>query len=141
MLAVQVQTTRINRSLQAKLWKYESRSRRRAELFSQLLEEQTDRFDPAIEVRDVKLLVGSVQIVVGKTEAHHHGRNLQHVLEVGHDWNRAAGADEDRVFLEDIVQGFGGGLDVFVVGADHAAGPLLQTLMLVSMPFGVSFFT
>jgi hypothetical protein len=34
-------------------------------LFAQLLEEQTDRFDPTIEVRNMELLVGSVQIVVG----------------------------------------------------------------------------
>src|SRR6185437_5558016 len=45
-------------------------------LFSQLLEEQTDRLNPAMEVRDVKLLVRGVQVVVRQTEAHHHAGNL-----------------------------------------------------------------
>ena len=88
-------------------------------LLSQLLEEAADGFDPVVEVRDVELLVGGVQVVVGKAEAHHHAGNLQHVLEVGDDGNRAAAADEDRFFLERVVQGFGGGFDVGIVGADH----------------------
>ncbi len=54
-------------------------------LLAQLLEEQADRFNPAIEIWNVKLFVRGMQIVVRKTEAHHHGRNLQHVLEVGDD--------------------------------------------------------
>src|SRR6266849_3625568 len=58
---------------------------RQTELFSQLLEEQTDRLNPAMEVRDVKLLVRGVQIIVRQAEAHHDAGNLQHVLEVGHD--------------------------------------------------------
>ena len=44
--------------------------------------------------------------------------NLQVRFEVADDGNRAAGADEDRVLLEDVVQRFGGGLDVWIVGAD-----------------------
>ena len=42
------------------------------------------------------------------------------VLKVGDDGNRAAAANEDRLFLERVVQGFGGGFDVGVVGADYA---------------------
>ena len=45
-------------------------------LSAHLLKEQADGFDPAVEVRDVKLFIGSVQIVVGKPEAHHHAGNL-----------------------------------------------------------------
>ena len=73
-------------------------------LFAELLEEAADRFDPAVEVRNMELLVGRVQVVVGQAEAHHDAGNLQHVLEVGDDGNRTAAADEDRLFLEDVVQ-------------------------------------
>src|ERR1700680_3529108 len=52
-------------------------------LLAQFLEEQTDRFDSAMEVGDVKLLVRSVQIVIGQAETHHHAWNLQHVLKIG----------------------------------------------------------
>src|ERR1039457_4173615 len=57
-------------------------------LSPQLFKEQADRLDPAVKIWDVKLLVWRVQVVVGKPEAHHHRWNLEHVLEVGHDWNR-----------------------------------------------------
>src|ERR1700690_2849122 len=56
---------------------------------AQLLEEQTNRLDPAMEVRNVKLLIRSVQVVVRQAEAHHHTGDLQHILKIGHDWNRA----------------------------------------------------
>src|SRR5438876_11883373 len=39
---------------------------------AQLLKKQTDRLNPAIEVRDMKFLIGRVQIVIGQAEAHHH---------------------------------------------------------------------
>ena len=53
----------------------------------QFLEEQTDGLDAAMEVGDVELLVGSVQVVVRKAESHHHAGNLKHVLKVGDDRN------------------------------------------------------
>ena len=89
-------------------------------LLTQLFEEQADGLDAAIKIWDVKFLVGCVQIVVGKAEAHHHRRDLQHVLKIGDDWNRSAGANEYRFFLEHVVQSFGGGLDVSIVRADYA---------------------
>ena len=73
-------------------------------LLSQLLKEPDDALNPAIEVRDVKLLVGSVQVVVGQAKAHHHAGNFEHVLKIGDDRNRSAGADEDRIFLKDLMQ-------------------------------------
>src|SRR2546425_1872964 len=91
-------------------------SRRSTHLF----EEQTDGLDAAVEIWDVELLVGSVQIVIWQAEAHHHAGDLQHVLEIGYDGNRAAGADEHRLLLKDIVQRFCSGLDVLVIGANHA---------------------
>src|SRR5208337_3133270 len=93
-------------------------------LFSQLLEEAADGFDAVVEVGDVELLVGGVEVVVGKAEAHHHAGNFQDVLKVGDDGNGAAAADEDRIFLEGVVQGFRGGLDVGVISADDSGGTL-----------------
>ena len=69
-----------------------------------------------------------MQIVVRQTKAHHDAGNLQHVLEVGDDWNRPAGADEDRIFLEDLVQRLGRGLDVRVIGAHHARRTFAEDL-------------
>src|SRR5215471_880465 len=60
-----------------------------------LLEVPDNALDPAIEVRDVELLVGGVEVVVGQSETHHDAGNLEHVLEVGDDGNAAAGANED----------------------------------------------
>ena len=54
---------------------------------TQLLKEQADRFNPVVEVRNMELLVRGVEVVVRKAEAHHHRRNLQHVLEIGDDRN------------------------------------------------------
>jgi len=56
-------------------------------LASQILEEQTDGLDAAMEIGDVELLVGSVQVVVRKAESHHHAGNVKHVLKVGDDRN------------------------------------------------------
>src|SRR5258705_3132 len=86
---------------------------------SQLFKKQANRLNPAVKVRDVKLLVGGVQVVVGETEAHHDAGNLQHILKIGDDRNRSAGADEHRVFLEDVMHGIGGGLDIAVVGRHY----------------------
>src|SRR5260370_39611508 len=87
---------------------------------SELLEEANDRLNPAIEIWDVEFFVGSVEVVVGKAEAHHHAGQLEDVLEVGDDRDRSSGANEDRIFLKDLVQGFGGGLDKTIVGVHHA---------------------
>src|SRR5437667_2474972 len=95
-----------------------------------LFEEQTDGLDAAVEIWDVELLVGSVQIVIWQAEAHHHAGNLQHVLKVGYDGNRATGADEDRLLLKDIVQRFCSGLDVLIIDADHARRALSPHLDL-----------
>src|SRR6266852_3709815 len=107
-----------------------SRAITRSSSRSQLLKEPNDRLNPAIEVWYVKLLVGRVQVVVGQAEAHHHAGEFEHFLKVGHDGNGSAGADEDGVFLEDIVHGLGGGLDEAVVGADHAGRALAVDLDL-----------
>ena len=76
----------------------------------------------------MELFVGSVQVVVGQAEAHHHAGNFQHVLEIGDDGNRAAGADEDRIFLKDLVQRLGRGLDERIVGAHHARRAFAEDL-------------
>ena len=90
---------------------------------AELFEEPTDCFDSAVEIRDVELLVRGVQIVVGEAEAHHDAGNLQNILEVGHNRNRPAAADEHRVLLECVMQRLRRSLDVLVVGAHDARGP------------------
>ena len=87
---------------------------------TELLKEQTDRFNPTIKIWDVKLFVGRVQVIVRQAEAHHNGRSFQHILEIRNDGDGAAGANEDGVFLEDVVHSLCGGLDISVVGADNA---------------------
>src|SRR6266550_5714677 len=66
-------------------------------LSTQLLKEQTDRFNPPIEVWDMKLLIRGVQIVIGQAKAHHHARNFQYILKIRNDGNRPTGPNkEDR---------------------------------------------
>ena len=64
--------------------------------------ETHDRFDSAIEVRDMELLVRSVQVVVRQAEAHHDGRYLQRLFKGRHDRDRPPRADEDGVLAEDL---------------------------------------
>ena len=45
-----------------------------------------DRFNAAIQIRQMKLLIRRMQIVVGQTEPHHHRGNLQVPLEIPR-WN------------------------------------------------------
>src|SRR3954451_13312777 len=54
-------------------------------LSAQDREEADEGLDTAVEVRDVELFVRGVEVVVGKTHAHHYGRNLQFVLEIRDD--------------------------------------------------------
>ena len=39
---------------------------------AQFFKQENDGLDPLVEVRDVELLIGCVQIVVGQTKTHHH---------------------------------------------------------------------
>src|ERR1700692_24015 len=66
---------------------------------SQLLEKQTDGLDPVMEVRYVELFVGRVQVIVGKTEAHHYCGDFQSLIDIIDDGDRSAAADETRFFL------------------------------------------
>src|SRR5271157_802394 len=102
--------TRSERQI-AKLHSAEWRSpiaTRRARLLPvpQYLEEPDDRLNPTIEVRDVELFVGSVQVVVGQAHAHHDAGNLQVFVELSDDGNGAAGADVHRVLPKHLVHGF-----------------------------------
>src|SRR6202795_3030774 len=86
----------------------------------QLLKEQTNRFNPAMKIRNVELLVRSMQVVVGKPKAHHDRWNLQHVLKIGHDRNRPAGANKHGFFLERVMERLTRRLDEWVVGSNPA---------------------
>src|SRR5438067_6352848 len=85
---------------------------------SQLLEEANNRFNSAIKVRDVELLVRRVQIIIGEAETHHDGGYLQVLLKIPHNGNRAATANVDGLFVEDLLHRFGGCFYKFIVSAD-----------------------
>jgi hypothetical protein len=60
---------------------------RHQSLPAQLLKKQADRLNSPIEVRDMKLLIGRVKVIVRQAEAHHHAGNFENVLEIRHDGN------------------------------------------------------
>ena len=62
------------------------------------------RLNALVEVRNMELLIGSVDVVVGQSEAHHHRRYFQIVAELFDDGDRAAGADIHRFFVKHLVQ-------------------------------------
>src|ERR1035437_3738431 len=57
-------------------------------------------FDAAIEVRQVELLVGRVQVVVGESETHHDAGDPQVAVEDADDGDGTAAADVDRLLAE-----------------------------------------
>ena len=73
-----------------------------------------------LEVLEVELLVGGVDVVVGQAEAHHDAGHAEMAVEVADDGNGAAGADEDRLLAPDLMERARGGLDVRIVDADQA---------------------
>src|SRR5438105_13129241 len=107
-----------------------NRTNSRSLVLPQLLKKQTDRFNSPIEVRYMKLLIWRVQIVIGQTKAHHHAGNLQHILKIRNDRNRATGPNKYCVLMKNFVHGLGCGLDVFVVRAHYAGRSLAPDLDL-----------
>ncbi len=85
-----------------------------------LLQKADQRLDSELEVFEIELFVGGVDVVVGQAEAHHHAGQAEVAVKVADDRNRPAGADEDCVFAPDLVEGAGGGLDVGVVDRNEA---------------------
>ena len=69
---------------------------------SHFLKEPANGFNPVMEVWNVKLFVGSVQIVIGQAEAHHDAGDLQTILKVSDNGNRTTAADEYGFLLEGI---------------------------------------
>ena len=86
-----------------------------------------------------KFLVRSMQIIVRQSEAHHDAGNLQYVLKIRDDRNRAPRPDKYRVLLESVVPGLGSTSMYSLSVLTTHAGPLLQTFTFVSIPFGVFF--
>src|ERR1041385_5993853 len=87
----------------------------------------------------MKLLVGSMQVVVGQTKTHHHAGGFKHILEIGDDRNRTARADKYSLLLKHIMQGFGSGFDVLVVGPDYASGTFAPDFDRGLNPLGGEF--
>ena len=88
-------------------------------LFAGLFQKTHDRFDAQLEVFQVELFVGGVDVVVGEAEAHHHAGNAQIAVKIADDGDGAAGADEDRLLAPDLAQGGGGSLNVGVIDPDQ----------------------
>src|SRR5579863_10257160 len=65
---------------------------------SVLFEKVGNRHDPGVIVRHFILLVGRVQSIVGKSEAHEDGGNPQVFRKISHDGNRPAAANENGFF-------------------------------------------
>src|SRR5580698_6632006 len=87
---------------------------------SSFLHEADQRDDSQLEVSQVELFVGGVQVVVGQAEAHHHTGQAQMAGKVPDNWNGAAGADEDRVTAPNLVERARGSLDVGIVDRNQA---------------------
>ena len=85
-----------------------------------LLQKPDQRFDSQLEVLQVKLLVGRVQVVVRQAEAHHHAGQAEMPVKVAHNGDRSARADEDRVLAPHFVQRPRGRLDVRIVDGNQA---------------------
>src|ERR1035441_881408 len=77
-------------------------------LRASLFQEADHRFDAQLEVFQVELLVGGVDVVVGQAEAHHDAGNAQMAVKIADDGDGAAGADEDRLLAPDLAKGGGG---------------------------------
>src|ERR1017187_2964457 len=75
-----------------------------------------DGFDAAIEVRQVELLVGGVQVVVGESEAHHDAGDAEVAVEDADDGDGTAAAYVDRLLAELLLEGLGRGVDIGIVG-------------------------
>jgi len=89
-------------------------------LLAGLLQEAHDRFDAQIEVLQVELFVGGVDVVVGQAEAHHDAGDAEMAVKVADDGDGAAGADEDRLLAPNLFQRPRGRLDVGVVDGNQA---------------------
>ena len=107
---------------------------------AQLLKKQANGFNPPVEIGNMKLLIGRVQIVIRQTEAHHHAGNLQHILKIRNDRNGTARSNKNRVLMKDFMHGLSCGLDVFVVRAYHAGWSLTPDLNLGLDPLGRQLF-
>src|SRR3954468_11828821 len=105
-------------------------------LLSELFKERDYRLNPTIEVGDVELFVGRVQVVIGQAEAHHYAWDFEYVLKVCHDRNRPAGADKDRIFLKDLMQRLRCGLDEWVICTNHAGRAFAEDLDIGFNSFG-----
>jgi len=105
------------------------------------VEEANDGLDPAIEIRNVEFLVGRVQVVVGQAEAH---------MTLGifsTSWKSVTIGIEPPERMNTVsflktscMASVAALMNLLSVPTTHA-GPLLQILIFVSMPLGVSFFT
>src|SRR6185312_2944112 len=86
---------------------------------SNQFEEPQNRFDPAMKIRQVELLVRSMKIVIRQSKAHHHRRNPQLAHKVADDWNRPTAAHKDGFFTENLLHRRTRRAHVRIVRANH----------------------
>src|SRR5579885_3534131 len=111
-----------------------------ARLAAEKFQVARDGFDAAEEIRQVEFLIGRVQVVVGQAEAHHDARNPESLIEDADDRNGPARADVNRFLAEDLLHGFGGGVDEGVVGVGERWGPGVQHLIFRGNAFRTGGF-
>ena len=83
-------------------------------------EEPLHGVDARVEIGQVELFVGGVEVVVRETEAHQDAGDAEFALEEADDGDGAAGAHVDGGFLEGLGEGVGGGVEDGVIGIDDA---------------------
>ena len=76
--------------------------------------------DAAVEIGQVELFVGGVEVVVWQAETHEHAGDAEFALEEADDGDGAAGAHINGGFLEGLGEGVGGGVEDGVIGIDDA---------------------
>jgi hypothetical protein len=92
----------------------------------QLFHQEGRGLVPLVEVVEVDLLVGRVEVVVVEADPHEHRRHLEHPVEGCDDGDRAPLAREHRRLAERPLHGARGGLECDVVGGCEPARAVVE---------------
>src|SRR5882757_2531743 len=78
-----------------------------------------DRLNPPMKVRQVKLLVRRMKIVIRQPKSHHHRRRLQLSHKVAHNRNRPTPPHKHRFLPEHRMHRLGCSFHIFIVRTHH----------------------
>ena len=84
-----------------------------------LVEEPHNRFNPAMKIRQMKLLVRRMKIVIRQPEPHHHRRNPQLPHKIPHNRNRSTPAYKHRLLAKDLGHRLRRRVHIRIVRAHH----------------------